>query len=148
MISTRNCGRRADRDDHEGNNSGGDKTVEEATYAWLLDHVDDGRPAVDIWMIHVFKSKKKASVESQLAFAGVALADGLVLAFVFGCLLDAAWRRSRTVWKSTSASGAPDNSSLSHFSAMTRPSWLRRAVRNRHRHAIEQAASMAWRTTR
>ena len=24
-------------------------------------------------------------------------------------------------WKSTSASGAPDNSSLSHFSAMTRP---------------------------
>ena len=35
--------------------------------------------------------------------------------------------------------GAPDNSSLSHFSAMTRPSWLVRAVRNRHRHAIEQA---------
>jgi len=27
-----------------------------------------------------------------------------------------------------SASGAPDNSSLSHFSAMTRPSWLGRAV--------------------
>ena len=26
-----------------------------------------------------------------------------------------------TVWKSTSASGAPDNSSLSHFSAMTWP---------------------------
>ena len=42
--------------------------------------------------------------------------------------------------KSTSASGAPDNSSLSHFSAMARPSWLRRAVRNRHRHAIEQAS--------
>ena len=36
------------------------------------------------------------------------------------------------VWKSTSASGA-------HFSAMTRPSWLGRAARNRHRHAIEQA---------
>ena len=34
------------------------------------------------------------------------------------------------VWKSTSASGAPDNSSLSHFSATTRPSWLGRAVRN------------------
>ena len=48
------------------------------------------------------------------------------------------------VWKSTSASGAPDNSSLSHFSAMTRPSWLGRAVRNRHRHAIEQA-SRRWR---
>ena len=46
--------------------------------------------------------------------------------------------------KSTSASGAPDNSSLSHFSATTRPSWLGRAVRNRHRHAIEQA-SRRWR---
>ena len=45
-----------------------------------------------------------------------------------------------SVWKSTSASGAPDNSSLSHFSAMTRPSWLGRAARNRHRHAIEQAS--------
>ena len=48
------------------------------------------------------------------------------------------------VWKSTSASGAPDNSSLSHFSAMTRPSWLGRAARNRHRHAIEQV-SRRWR---
>ena len=38
----------------------------------------------------------------------------------------------------------PDISSLSHFSAMTRPSWLRRAARNRHRHAIEQA-SRRWR---
>ena len=27
----------------------------------------------------------------------------------------------RAVWKSTSASGAPDNSSLSHFSATMRP---------------------------
>ena len=36
------------------------------------------------------------------------------------------------------------NSSLSHFSAMTRPSWLGRAARNRHRHAIEQA-SRRWR---
>ena len=53
---------------------------------------------------------------------------------------------SVAVWKSTSASGAltPDNSSLSRFSAMTRPSWLGRAVRNRHRHAIEQA-SRRWR---
>ena len=38
------------------------------------------------------------------------------------------------VWKPTSVSGAPDNSSPSHFSEMTRPSWLDRAVRNRHRH--------------
>ena len=33
------------------------------------------------------------------------------------------------------------------FSAMTRPSWLGRAVRNRHHHAIEQA-SRRWRTRR
>ena len=33
----------------------------------------------------------------------------------------------------------PDNSSLIHFSAMTWLCRLRRAVRNRHRHAIEQA---------
>ena len=39
-----------------------------------------------------------------------------------------------------SVPGAPDISSLSHLSAMTRPCWLRRAVRNRHRHAIEQAS--------
>ena len=32
----------------------------------------------------------------------------------------------QTMWKSTSASGAPDNPSLSHFSAMTWPSWLER----------------------
>ena len=50
----------------------------------------------------------------------------------------------QAVWKSTSVSGAPDNSSLSHFSAMTRPSWLGRAVRNEHHHAIEQA-SRRWR---
>merc|ERR1712138_166859 len=49
-------------------------------------------------------------------------------------------RRRGPVWKSTSVSGAPDNSSLSHFSAMTRPCWLGRAARNRHRHAIEQAS--------
>ena len=53
-------------------------------------------------------------------------------------------RGPAAVWKSNSASGAPDNSSLSHISAMTRPCWLLRAVRNRHRHAIEQA-SRRWR---
>ena len=51
---------------------------------------------------------------------------------------------SMAVWKSTSVSGAPDNSSLSHFSTMTWPRWLRRAVRSRHRHAIEQM-SRRWR---
>ena len=53
----------------------------------------------------------------------------------------------KAVWKSTSASGAPDNSSLSHFSAMARPSWLDRALRNEHHHAIEQA-SRRWREGR
>ena len=48
------------------------------------------------------------------------------------------------VWKSTRASGAPDNSSPSHFSAMTRPCWPRREMSNRHRHAIE-LASRRWR---
>ena len=33
---------------------------------------------------------------------------------------------------------------ISHFSAMARPSWLGRAARNEHRHAIEQA-SRRWR---
>ena len=47
--------------------------------------------------------------------------------------------RSQSVWKSTSASGA-----LSHVSAMAWPRWFRRAARNRHRHAIEQA-SRRWR---
>ena len=42
------------------------------------------------------------------------------------------------MWKSNSVSGAPDNSSLSHFSATTRPRWLRRAVRYLHRYAIER----------
>ena len=36
------------------------------------------------------------------------------------------------------------NSSQSHLSALTLPCWLRSAVRNRHRHAIEQA-SRRWR---
>ena len=54
---------------------------------------------------------------------------------------------TRPVYKSTSVSGAPDNSSRSHFSAMTRSCWPRRAARNRHRHAIEQA-SRRWREGR
>ena len=40
--------------------------------------------------------------------------------------------------------GCTGNSSLSHFAAMTQPCWLRRAVRNRYHHAIEQA-SRRWR---
>ena len=52
------------------------------------------------------------------------------------------------VWKSTSASGAPNNSSLSHFSGMMAwPRWLGREVRNRHHHAMEQV-SRRWRGDR
>ena len=52
--------------------------------------------------------------------------------------------RLASVWKSTSVSGAPDKSSLSHISAMTRPSWLGRAARNRiPRHRAE--SSRRWR---
>ena len=38
----------------------------------------------------------------------------------------------------------PVRKSTSASAALTRPTWLRRAVRNRHRHAIEQA-SRRWR---
>ena len=65
----------------------------------------------------------------------VLLGDGLELLDALG-----------PVWKSTSVSGAPDNSPLGHFLTMMRPSWLGRAARNRHRHAIEQA-SRRWRGT-
>ena len=44
------------------------------------------------------------------------------------------------VWKSTSVSGTLSE----ELSAMTWPRWLRRVVRNRHRHAIEQV-SRRWR---
>ena len=73
---------------------------------------------------------------------------------LFGELVEAAFYYSdhaeeddslpKPVWKSTSVSGAPDSSSLNHISAMTRPTWLGRATRNQHRHAIEQA-SRRWR---
>ena len=77
----------------------------------------------------------RAELVAEAEFYDVpALIEGAVLPPV-GALV-----RYSPVWKSTSASSAPDNSSLSHFSAMTRPTWLGRAARNRHRHAIEQAS--------
>ena len=54
----------------------------------------------------------------------------------YGVMLGAAW-------KSTGVSGAQVISRRC-FSAMTWPRWLRRAVRNRYRHAIEQV-SRRWR---
>ena len=78
------------------------------------------------------RDNKKAATETLSGAVSVAALCGLAVAALMA------------VWKSTSASGAPDNSSRSHFSAMTRPSWLGRAARNRHHHAIEQA-SRRWR---
>ena len=58
-------------------------------------------------------------------------------------------RTSYAVWKSTSASGAPDNSSLSPFLgddvAVLAPSSGEEPASPRHRAGV---ASMAWRTTR
>ena len=54
--------------------------------------------------------------------------------------------RRPAVWKSISASDAPENSSLSHFPAMTRPCWLRRTVRNPLCHAIERAVKFDFHT--
>ena len=78
------------------------------------------------------RDNKKAATETLSGAVSVAALCGLAVAALVA------------VWKSNSESGAPDNSSLSHFSAMTLPCWLRCAVRNRHRHAIEQA-SRRWR---
>ena len=74
------------------------------------------------------RDNKKAATETLSGAVSVAALCGLAVAALMA------------VWKSNSESGAPDNSSLSHFSAMTLPCWLRRAARNRHRHAIEQAS--------
>ena len=78
------------------------------------------------------RDNKKAATETLSGAVSVAALCGLAVAALVA------------VWKSNSESGAPDNSSLSHFSAMTLPCWLRRAARNRHRRAIEQA-SRRWR---
>jgi len=83
------------------------------------------------------RDNKKAATETLSGAVSVAALCGLAVAALMA------------VWKSNSESGAPDNSSLSHFSAMTLPCWLRRAARHtappRHRADIMK---MAWRTTR
>ena len=69
-----------------------------------------------------------------LAHEGVTLRRAAQLAVADGCMAGDELCGNQAV------SGAPDNSSLSHASAMTRPCWLCRAARNRHPHAIEQAS--------
>ena len=102
-----------------------------------------------------------AAATASLALAGaalLALAAALLAAVAprvqraggAKVLLAATSRRRAETWRQHVASCVEINqcvgctSSLSHFSATTRPSWLGRAARNRHRHAIEQV-SRRWR---
>ena len=89
--------------------------------------------------VNPFEATPSAFATNPMGMAQILLFIGLTEGYTFP---EGAW--CGAVWKSTGVSGASDNSSLSHFSAMTRPSWLGRAARNRHRHAIEQA-SRRWR---
>ena len=73
--------------------------------------------------------------------------DGITLRILLSKLLNCQPMRVSTCVEINQCFGCTDNTSLSHFSAMTRPSWLGRAARNRHRHAIEQA-SRRWREGR
>ena len=66
-----------------------------------------------------------------------------ILAISVGAVADGAYE-GLELCGNNQCVGCTDNSSLSHFSAMTRPSWLGRAVRNSHRHAVEQT-SRRWR---
>merc|ERR1719324_2105374 len=72
------------------------------------------------------------------------MAFAISLTLLFFILMVESFDRSMTCVEINQCVGCTDNSSLSHFSAMTRPSWLGRAARNRHRHAIEQT-SRRWR---
>jgi hypothetical protein len=64
----------------------------------------------------------------RIKSANLWLGDGRVQSAVHWDGHDNLLLQLEAVWKSTSAG------------ALTRPRWLRRAVRNRHRHAIEQAS--------
>ena len=75
------------------------------------------------------KMAKRISQSLLWLIAAAALAERVVIEDFAGPVdaffLDdgsAAGLPSSAVWKSTSASGAPDDSTPSHFSAMTRPS--------------------------
>ena len=76
-----------------------------------------------------YKIETTSFAEAEAIEAGVLGADGVACLddasttglYDFGCSQIPNAACCSTVWKSTSASGAPDNSSLSHFSAMTWP---------------------------
>ena len=88
-------------------------------------------PRLGIFLLYLLALLELAAF--PLLGAGTTISAPSTILLVQGALFGG----SAPVWKSTSVSGA-------HFSVMTRPCWLRRAVRNRHSHAIEQA-SRRWR---
>jgi hypothetical protein len=106
----------------------------------------DKRHAISVFVKGSLKSKRLALIHGVRTWRAHAanVRDDATRARILHLLANRCGRRVlrrainqlRPVWKSTSASGA-----------LTRPSWLGRAVRNRHRHAIEQA-SRRWRGRR
>ena len=88
-------------------------------------------PRLGIFLLYLLALLELAAF--PLLGAGTTISAPSTILLVQGALFGG----SAPVWKSTSVSGA-------HFSVMTRPCWLRRAVRKGHRHAIEQASRL-WR---
>ena len=84
-------------------------------------------PRLGIFLLYLLALLELAAF--PLLGAGTTISAPSTILLVQGALFGG----SAPVWKSTSVSGA-------HFSVMTRPCWLRRAVRKGHRHAIEQAS--------
>ena len=66
--------------------------------------------------VNPFEATPSAFATNPMGMAQILLFIGLTEGYTFP---EGAW--SGAVRKSTGASGAPDNSSLSHLSAMTRP---------------------------
>ena len=93
--------------------------------------IDNSGQAPNELCVGVFRARNLAAKDKGIV--GKGSSDPYVKLKVAGTTLE-------PVRKSTSESDAPDNSSRSHLSAMVRPPWRRRAVRNRHRHAVEQAS--------
>ena len=91
---------------------------------------------------HVERDDAAADVEVAKRVEAMLKHEGLNLK---GSSDTQAWAAPSDFWRDSSyrlcginqCVGAPDNSSISPFSAMAWPSWLGRVVRNRHRHAID-----------
>ena len=106
-----------------------------------LIEIQHAEPVEATWSLR--RPRTRRTLVASVAAAAVA---GLIVGVVLGTMGAKAGGDDdgRDLCGNQPVRRVPDNSSLSHFSAMTRPSWLGRAVRNRHRHAIEQL-SRRWR---